>query len=113
MYKACRCEVCGEMHLGTEKPEVCPFCGAHKLHLESVDSDEIRAIIPDDFDKLDGNETKEGPFLELEGENLSEVSKETIEEIKKSVLDSGIRGGYSILAEDNSSQEAERFMRNL
>jgi rubrerythrin len=28
-----RCRICGETHLGYEKPSNCPFCGAHVEHL--------------------------------------------------------------------------------
>jgi len=30
--KVYRCRVCGEVYIGTEKPESCPFCGAHKRY---------------------------------------------------------------------------------
>lgn len=33
-----RCRICGEIHLGTEMPTRCPFCGAHDRYLGDADS---------------------------------------------------------------------------
>ncbi|MDI6844253.1 MAG: hypothetical protein QMC94_07675 [Anaerosomatales bacterium] len=33
--KMYRCRICGETYLGYEAPENCPFCGAHREHLEA------------------------------------------------------------------------------
>ncbi|MBS3815084.1 MAG: hypothetical protein KGY45_00820 [Hadesarchaea archaeon] len=32
-----RCEVCGEVYLGEEKPKNCPFCGAHEKYLKKIE----------------------------------------------------------------------------
>ena len=33
MFKAFRCQICGETYLGEETPDRCPFCAAHNRHL--------------------------------------------------------------------------------
>ncbi len=111
MYEACRCEVCGEVYLGTAKPETCPFCGAHKLHLESMDVDEFKALIPDDFE---GEGEKEmSLFIDLDEEEFPEVSDEVIEEVKKSARDYGVLEAYSLFAEKISDEAAEEFFQSL
>lgn len=37
MFNAYRCEICGETYLGAKRPENCPFCGAHKQHLKTLE----------------------------------------------------------------------------
>ncbi|MFP4232748.1 MAG: rubredoxin-like domain-containing protein [Candidatus Aenigmatarchaeota archaeon] len=110
MYEACRCEVCGEVYLGTEKPETCPFCGAHKLHLESMDLDEFKALIPDDFE---GGEEEMNLFIDLDEEEFPEVSEEIMEKVKKSARDYGILEAYSMFSESVSQEAAEKFFESL
>ena len=33
MFKAYRCQICGESYLGEMTPDRCPFCGAHERYL--------------------------------------------------------------------------------
>ena len=35
MFRAHRCQICGETYLGTRKPDRCPFCGAAREHLRT------------------------------------------------------------------------------
>ena len=34
MMNALRCQICGETYLGSETPDRCPFCGAHRDHIK-------------------------------------------------------------------------------
>ncbi len=38
MFRAYRCEICGETYLGESKPENCPYCGAHKKYLKKLEN---------------------------------------------------------------------------
>lgn len=112
MYEACRCEVCGEVYLGTEKPETCPFCGAHKLHLETMDPDEFKALIPDDFE--DKQEKEEmSLFIDFDEEEFPEISDEVMKKVKKSARDYGILEAYSVFANKVSDKAAEKFFEGL
>lgn len=68
MYESYRCEVCGEVHFGAQKPLECPFCGASGELVGSVDMDEL-----DPF----GSEDEEKGFI---GSFLSEFVEDTHEE---------------------------------
>ncbi len=35
--KVYRCQICGEVYLGEEKPKSCPFCGAHEEYFVSAE----------------------------------------------------------------------------
>ncbi|GEM_PF-3118156 len=112
MYEACRCDVCGEVYLGTDKPDVCPFCGAHKHHLESLDLDEFKTMMPDDFGKIDSDEEM-SLFIDLGEDEFPEISEEIIEKVKKGARDYGILEAYSIFAEQVSDEAAEKFFKGL
>ncbi|MFP4116185.1 MAG: rubredoxin-like domain-containing protein [Candidatus Aenigmatarchaeota archaeon] len=109
MYKACRCEVCGEVYLGSEKPEACPFCGAHKPHLEVVEPDEFKAMIPESLDE----EEESSLLLDLKEEDFPEISAELMEKVKKNAREAGLPGAYRTLAEEISTDAAEKFFLGL
>lgn len=44
MFGAYRCEICGEVYLGSEKPEQCPYCGAHQNFLKSLQREDYSRI---------------------------------------------------------------------
>lgn len=111
MYEVCRCDVCGEVYLGTEKPETCPFCGAHKLHLESIEADEFKALIPDDLEEEERGEMS--LFIDLDEEEFPEVSEEVMEKVKKSARDYGVLEAYNVFAEKVSDEAAEEFFTGL
>lgn len=65
MYQAYRCEVCGEVYLGTEKPEECPFCGAHKHFLKSIDIEEVELLRPEKISEKSRENVKSAMGLEV------------------------------------------------
>ncbi len=111
MYTACKCEVCGEFCLGTEKPESCPFCGAHKLHLEPVDVDEFKSIFPD----LDDLKSEEDMplFIDLDHSDFPEISDDIVEKVKRRAKEYGVLEAYSIFRESVSEEVAGDFFRGL
>lgn len=115
MYKACRCEVCGEVYLGTEKPDTCPFCGAHKLHMETMEDDELRSLLPRNFDVEDAQDKEDDVnlFVDLDKEDLPEISSGVMEKILERAKDYGILEAYTVFAEEVSTEAADKFFEKL
>lgn len=44
MFGAYRCEICGEVYLGSEKPEECPFCGAHQNFVKALGKEDYSRV---------------------------------------------------------------------
>ncbi len=112
MYEVCRCDVCGDVYLGVNKPDTCPFCGAHRHHLESLDVDDFSSIFPGE--RVRSDDSEDTNFLvDIGDEEFSEISEEVFEKVKKGAVDYGILEAYSIFAERVSDRAAERFFRGL
>jgi rubrerythrin/rRNA maturation protein Nop10 len=61
-----RCRICGEVYLGYEVPENCPFCGAHVEYLEAPE------LYPPDINDVELTETEHEDLMssiELETSN--------------------------------------------
>jgi len=62
-----RCQVCGEVYIGAEKPVSCPFCGAHENYF--VPAEEWKLLKSEDLSEITrGNLTK---ALDLEIDNTN------------------------------------------
>lgn len=64
--KIYRCRICGEVYLGYEAPENCPFCGAHVEYLEAPEK------YPADINEVQLTETERADLessIELETSN--------------------------------------------
>lgn len=103
MYQAYRCEVCGEVYLGTEGPGECPFCGAHEQFLKAVDNEELHILRRDSISKRSMGNIKTAIQLEVDNagfyfgaasktedenweetfERLGEIEKEHAEALSK------------------------------
>lgn len=44
MFKVYRCQVCGEVYLGSDKPKECPYCGAHQNYLKATEAEEYSRL---------------------------------------------------------------------
>lgn len=91
MFKVYRCQVCGEVYLGSDKPEECPYCGAHQNYLKAVEEEEFNRLnLP-----------------------VSEISEESKEDIKKAVeLEVDNYLFYSCAADRTEDEDtAETFER--
>lgn len=85
MYQAYRCEVCGEVYLGSEKPDECPFCGAHKQFLKAVDMEEVELLRVDNISDRSMENIRAAMDLEVDNASFyftaaSEVENEDISE---------------------------------
>ncbi len=65
IFKAYRCEVCGETYLGESKPKNCPYCGAHEEYINELE--EYDRLMPEEVSK----ESRENVLaaIELEIDN--------------------------------------------
>lgn len=106
MFEAYRCENCGELYLGDGKPLECPFCGAEKLRLKSVDREDIN--LPELKNEMSGDLP---PALNLEGEK--EISEELMENVINNLKGENFREAYQLFAEHTSEAEANRFFQAL
>ncbi len=74
--------------------------------------DEFRTIMPDDFEKMDENEEM-SLFIDLDEEDLPEISEDLVEKIRAGARDYGILEAYSIFAKQVSDEAAEKFFKEL
>ena len=46
MTKLWRCEICGDPYIGSNPPDNCPFCGAHREYIKEANDAEVNFDIP-------------------------------------------------------------------
>lgn len=76
--KIYRCQFCGEVYIGTEKPKSCPFCGAHEKYFVLVK--EWNLLRSDTLSDITKDYLKKALDLEIDNTNfykaVSEKSKD-------------------------------------
>lgn len=84
------CEICGDAYLGEDAPSSCPFCGARKAFI------------------------KEGKSAQPVVENKSELSEQTIANLKETLeLEIKASAIYTCMAEKADSYEVTKMYKRL
>ncbi len=77
--KVYRCQICGEVYIGEEKPKSCPFCGAHENYF--VLAEEWKLLQSQTLSDITKENLKKALDLEIDNTNfykaVSEKSKDT------------------------------------
>jgi len=77
MFRAYRCEICGETYLGKSKPENCPYCGAQEEYLKKIENYE--RLMPEDITEKSRENIKEAIDLEIDNAKFYNCAYEKTE----------------------------------
>ncbi len=77
MFRAYRCEICGETYLGKGKPENCPYCGAQEEYLKKIENYE--RLMPEKITEKSRENIKEAIKLEIDNAKFYNCAYEKTE----------------------------------
>jgi len=86
--KVYRCQICGEVYIGKEKPKSCPFCGAHETFF--VLAKEWKLLHSDSLSDVSKDNLKKALDLEINNTNFYKVISEKSKDIYISSMFKGL-----------------------
>ena len=86
--KVYRCRICGEVYIGKEKPNSCPFCGAHEDYL--VLAKEWKLLRSETLSDITRENLKKALDLEINNTNFYKVASEKSRDVYFSSMFKGL-----------------------
>ncbi len=86
--KVYRCRICGEVYIGTEKPESCPFCGAHENYF--VLAEEWKLLHSEVLSGTTKENLKKALELEINNTNFYKAISEKSKDVYVSSMFKGL-----------------------
>lgn len=84
MYRAFRCEICGETYLGYSKPQNCPYCGARQKYLKKLEN--YNRLVPKEVSEISRKNVLEAIDLEIDNAKFYTCAAEKTEEESESAV---------------------------
>ena len=86
--KVYRCRICGEVYIGKEKPNSCPFCGAHENYF--VLAKEWELLRSETLSDITRENLKKALDLEINNTNFYKAASEKSRDVHFSSMFKGI-----------------------
>jgi rubrerythrin/rubredoxin len=128
--KVYRCQICGEVYIGKERPKTCPFCGAHEVYfvlakewkllkgeaLSNITKDNLRKAMELEIDNTNFykavSEKSKGVYVSSMFKGLSKIEREHASTICKHLgiqkPDSDIGSDKAVDSDGANIEEANR-----
>ena len=86
--KVYRCRICGEVYIGEEKPNSCPFCGAHQSYF--VLASEWKLLQSETLSDITRENLKKALDLEINNTNFYKAASEKSRDVYLSSMFKGL-----------------------
>jgi len=86
--KVYRCQICGEVYIGEEKPKSCPFCGAHEKYF--VLAREWKLLHAASLSDISKENLKKALDLEIDNTNFYKAVSERSKDVYVSSMFKGL-----------------------